>query len=564
MCLPDGFNLWFEAEGNAVTRKKTYFEESRMQRFTLLFALVGLCLASGLAQETSTSNPVAVPHLVRFSGLVRDTAAQPLSGTVGVTFALYRDQEGGAPLWLETQNVAADDNGHYTVSLGVTKADGLPVELFTSGEARWLGVQVQGRAEQPRVLLLSVPYALKAADAETLGGMPASAFVLAAPATNGDAGSSSSTTTSTSATANVRPPASSDVTTTGGAVNALPLFTTSTNIQNSIMTQTGTTAVNVAGKLNLPAAGSATATAGRISRPEAFVASSFNHSTSTAVSQTFQLQAEPVANDTANPSGTLNLLYGLGATTPNETGLNQQQGPDYLRRRADVSGHNQGHSDQRRADRSHHGLHRERLSGNQRRLNFDWTVAPTSADTANAIVKRDANGSFNVTNITGTGTFWSMTANTNAITGSTSLDGGKAIVGSATATGGSNRSYGAVGNSFSTVAGSTGVLGQDESTTGAGGFTMGVQGFSSNISNGIGVLGFDGTGVSGVFIKIQNEFGFPAGVWGDGNGGGEYSVSGVVGTTDNGFAGYSKTIVPAVLSVCLSLQITAVLCLLAQ
>jgi hypothetical protein len=30
---------------------------------------------------------------------------KPLAGVVGVTFYLYKDQEGGAPLWLETQNV---------------------------------------------------------------------------------------------------------------------------------------------------------------------------------------------------------------------------------------------------------------------------------------------------------------------------------------------------------------------------------------------------------------------------------------------------------------------------
>ncbi|MGA9509060.1 MAG: hypothetical protein WBV55_10605, partial [Candidatus Sulfotelmatobacter sp.] len=42
---------------------------------------------------------------------------------------------------------------------------------------------------------------------------------------------------------------------------------------------------------------------------------------STAVNQTFRWQAEPTANDTAAPSGTLNLQYGLGATTPSETGL---------------------------------------------------------------------------------------------------------------------------------------------------------------------------------------------------------------------------------------------------
>ena len=61
------------------------------------------------------------------------------------------------------------------------------MELFASGESRWLGVQanVPGEREQPRVLLVSVPYALKAADAETLGGLPAAAFVRAIHAAPG-------------------------------------------------------------------------------------------------------------------------------------------------------------------------------------------------------------------------------------------------------------------------------------------------------------------------------------------------------------------------------------------
>jgi hypothetical protein len=104
-------------------------------------------------------------------------------GTVGITFAIYKEPAEGAPLWMETQNVQLDEQGRYTVLLGATKSEGLPVELFAAAEPRWLGVQVNlpREAEQPRVLLVSVPYALKAADAETLGGMPASAFVLAAP-----------------------------------------------------------------------------------------------------------------------------------------------------------------------------------------------------------------------------------------------------------------------------------------------------------------------------------------------------------------------------------------------
>ena len=119
----------------------------------------------------------------------------------------------------------------------------------------------------------------------------------------------------------MNPPATSNVTTTGGTVNTIPLFTTSTNIQNSILTQTGTTGINVLGKLTLPATGAATSAAGKNSRPEGFVASAFNSSTSAAVAQTFQLQAEPSGNDTTAPSGTLNLLYGSGSAAPTETGL---------------------------------------------------------------------------------------------------------------------------------------------------------------------------------------------------------------------------------------------------
>jgi len=121
--------------------------------------------------------------------------------------------------------------------------------------------------------------------------------------------------------AQTNPATSSNVTTTGGTVNAIPLFTTATNIQSSILTQTGTTGLNVLGKLTLPAAGVATAAAGKNSPSEGFVASAFNSTTSTAVAQTFQLQAEPAGNNTAAASGTLNLLYGSGTAAAAETGL---------------------------------------------------------------------------------------------------------------------------------------------------------------------------------------------------------------------------------------------------
>ena len=115
--------------------------------------------------------------------------------------------------------------------------------------------------------------------------------------------------------------AQSNVMTNGGTTNTLPLFTSPTTIQNSIVTQTGTSAINVLGKLNLPAIATATSTAGKASRPQAFTASAFNSGTAAAVAQNFQLQAEPANNNTASPSGTLNLLFAAGAATPAETGL---------------------------------------------------------------------------------------------------------------------------------------------------------------------------------------------------------------------------------------------------
>ena len=51
---------------------------------------------------------VTVPRLIAFNGVLRDSSNRPLSGVVGVGFALYKDQEGGGPLWTEIRAVGAD------------------------------------------------------------------------------------------------------------------------------------------------------------------------------------------------------------------------------------------------------------------------------------------------------------------------------------------------------------------------------------------------------------------------------------------------------------------------
>ena len=205
-----------------------------------------LFLAQLTFAQSTAETASALPRLVRFGGTVKDLNGSPLTGVVGITFALYSEQTGGSALWLETQNVTADGNGRFVALLGSTKTEGLPTDLFILEQARWVGVQVSGQAEQPRVLLVSAPYALKAGDAETIGGLPPSAFVLNAQVSGGRMNNGAP---SPAASARAVPASSSDVTTTGGTVNTIPLFTTATNIQNSILTQTGATAVSAAGNL---------------------------------------------------------------------------------------------------------------------------------------------------------------------------------------------------------------------------------------------------------------------------------------------------------------------------
>jgi len=144
---------------------------------SLLVALVCTTLAQTTVPNSNQAT-IQVPRLIRFSGVAQDEAHNPMTGSVSITFSLYKDPQDGNPLWLEAQNVQGDTTGHYTVLLGSASAQGVPMELFSSGEAQWLGVQIQGQPERARVLLVSVPYALKAQEAETLSGRSISDFVL--------------------------------------------------------------------------------------------------------------------------------------------------------------------------------------------------------------------------------------------------------------------------------------------------------------------------------------------------------------------------------------------------
>jgi trimeric autotransporter adhesin len=311
----------------------------QFRAFMLALLIVLLCsLFSPAQQSVATPGNAAVPPLIPFSSVAADNRGSALSGVVNITFSLYAAQQGGEPLWTETQNnIELDANGRYSVQLGVTQPNGVPTTLFTSGEARWLGVQIAEQGEQPRVLLLSVPYALKAGDAATIGGLPPSAFVLAAPGSG--SGQAPMDAGAVPQNSNAQP--TNGPVTGVGTTGYLPVWDATSDIVDSVLFQAGTGATTkiginnptpaatldvagssiIRGTFELPNTGTATATAGKNSQPFAQVASAFNSTSGKAVTQTFEWQAEPANNDTPTVSATLNLLFGSGTTKPAETGF---------------------------------------------------------------------------------------------------------------------------------------------------------------------------------------------------------------------------------------------------
>lgn len=292
--------------------------------FILALSATSASVAQSLPAKNTPSATTAatvIPALIRYSGAAQSTG----KSNALVTFYIFKEEQGGEPLWTETQNVSFDATGHYEIYLGSTNASGLPLDLFGNGEARWLEVQVAGEKQLPRVLLASVPYAMKAVDAATLGGLPASAFALAG-----------SNTAAVQSQASASPDASSTVTTPGGTSGYLPVFSGAAAIDDSILFESGTKigidtktpattldvngAITARGTLTIENTGTATSTAGKNSQPIDFLASAYNSSTKKAVTPVFALQSEAATNDTTAPGATLNLLYGNGAT-PAETGL---------------------------------------------------------------------------------------------------------------------------------------------------------------------------------------------------------------------------------------------------
>lgn len=292
---------------------------------TLAIAATGLpCLAQDPANVDALKEIVhqPIPNLIRSTGSLPQNAGTRLV----LRFAIYGAEESVDPLWTEEQPVEFGAHGEYSVLLGGTSEAGLPQDLFSAGEPRWLGIQSGNEAEK-RTLLTSVPYALKAADTDTLGGLTASNFVTQQQLEN-----RFKATAAALAEQAIQPLVAGSVT-GSGTTGTVPLWTGALTQGNSDIVQLGSNiginqatptatldvggSENVRGILALPALGSATATAGQRSQLLQLSASAWSSTANAAIAPTFKILTNFVNNNTASPSGQLEFHYQQGTASLN-------------------------------------------------------------------------------------------------------------------------------------------------------------------------------------------------------------------------------------------------------
>ena len=319
----------------------------RVLLLTAIFAAAWTVVLPAFSQSESESTTLrtnasasipAVPKLIKFSGILLDSRGYPITVPVDVTFELYSQpsvegSDSTEAMWKEKQQVSPNDKGGYTVYLGAVQV--LPAEVFTSVAAHYIGVQVEAEPEQARTFLTSVPYALESGDAQTLGGLPASAYALAGPkTTNGN-----QPVIAAPLAAQPAVTAATTVTTTGGATNMVPKFSGASTIVASEIFDNGSSvgiglnapssgvkldvngSIQARGRVAIRATGVATTTAGYRSNSLQFISSAWNSSTNKVDNPFFTFLSEPVGNNTAAPSANLNLLFSNNGAGSVETGL---------------------------------------------------------------------------------------------------------------------------------------------------------------------------------------------------------------------------------------------------
>ncbi len=110
----------------------------------------------------------AVPMTINYQGKLTDPNGNILNGEYRINFSLFNTDTNGTAFWSEQQTVTVI-NGIYNVALGTVNP--LIASIFNN-ENLYLEVGIESETLLPRHKLTSVAFAIRAKEAETVGGFP--------------------------------------------------------------------------------------------------------------------------------------------------------------------------------------------------------------------------------------------------------------------------------------------------------------------------------------------------------------------------------------------------------
>lgn len=115
-----------------------------------------------------TSSAYAVPMSINYQGKLTDPNGSVLNGEYQMSFSLFNTDTNGTTLWSEQQTIMVAD-GIYNVQLGAVNP--LSADIFDN-DALFLEVMIESETLSPRQRLTSVAFAIRAQEAESVGGFP--------------------------------------------------------------------------------------------------------------------------------------------------------------------------------------------------------------------------------------------------------------------------------------------------------------------------------------------------------------------------------------------------------
>ena len=117
---------------------------------TLLIVLA-LILTQGVWARTSQAPAAPGPSAttVNYQGRLANNSGSPLSGTFGMSFALFDASTGGNLMWGPESHAAVPvSNGLFSVGLGSQTSGGIPTNVWNGD--RYLEITVSGETLSPR------------------------------------------------------------------------------------------------------------------------------------------------------------------------------------------------------------------------------------------------------------------------------------------------------------------------------------------------------------------------------------------------------------------------------